>query len=294
MSAHDTPFDENKLPSRKDNISVAEERKKRGRTCRFLEQAGRSLQLPRVPIATAMVFFHRFFAKHSFADHDRFEVAIACLLLAAKTEESPRKLTLVLQKCFYLKDVGNPIKPFPTEDGNKVDMMDSKGVPFLKLKERILLLERIILHTIAFELSIDHPYKPLIDQVKKMNQPQNQKIEYIDNDKPPKELISDLVQNAMNFANDSMYTCLCLQYPAKKIAMACIYMSAKTCKIRPVDGKSWLELLGIDAEILTSVAMQIMELIAAKKRCREVNFDYVKNELNGIKEIRAAKRARTS
>merc|ERR1719410_2838893 len=84
-------LDESQLPSRKDGISLEEERNKRRRTCRFIEEGGRILRLPRVAIATAMVFFHRFYTKHSLAEHDRFEVAIACLLLATKTE-APKKL----------------------------------------------------------------------------------------------------------------------------------------------------------------------------------------------------------
>jgi len=235
-------FDESKLPSRKDNISVEDERLKRRRTCRFIDEAGRSLALSRIPVATAMVFFHRFYAKHSFAEHDRFEVAIACILLAAKTEEAPKKLSQVIQKCYQLKN---------RKPGKKIELLDTKGDEFLRLKERTLLLERVILHTIAFELSIDHPYKPLIEQVKKMNPTQNQKIEYIDKSKNSKELMNELVQKAMSMANDSLYTSLCLQHHARQIAMACIFISAKMCGIRSVDGKSWTELLNIDVEILT-------------------------------------------
>jgi len=75
------------------------ERQARRRTCRFIEEAGqRSLRLPRVAVATATVFFHRFYAKHAFQEHDRFEVAMACLLLAGKTEESPKKLEVVIRE----------------------------------------------------------------------------------------------------------------------------------------------------------------------------------------------------
>ena len=56
-----------------------------------------------VAIATATVFFHRFYAKHSFQEHDRFEVAMACLLLAGKTEESPKKLDVVIRECWKLR-----------------------------------------------------------------------------------------------------------------------------------------------------------------------------------------------
>jgi cyclin T len=48
------------------------------------------LKLPRIAIPTAMVFVHPFYAKHSFMVHNRFEVAVAAIVLAAKTEESPK------------------------------------------------------------------------------------------------------------------------------------------------------------------------------------------------------------
>lgn len=152
-------------------MTVEEEASKRKKTCRFIEESCRILKLPRVATATALVFFHRFYAKHSFGKHDRFEVAVACILLAAKTEESPRKVVSVLEECHKLRSramaagrtscQGNsPTTPTPT------DPLDPKGEEFTKLKERILLLERVVLHTIGFELSVDHPYKFIVDQVR--------------------------------------------------------------------------------------------------------------------------------
>ncbi|CAN0455552.1 unnamed protein product, partial [Ectocarpus fasciculatus] len=37
-------------------------------------------------VATALVFFHKFFMLHSFQRHERFFVGSACLFLAAKVE----------------------------------------------------------------------------------------------------------------------------------------------------------------------------------------------------------------
>ena len=245
-------LDESHLPSRKDGISSAEERDKRQRTCRFIETGGGILRLPRVAIATAMVFFHRFYAKHSFKEHDRFEVAIACLLLAAKTEESPKKLSFVITECWKLKNRGLQQQQ---SNADKKELnplsfnLDTKSSEYTELRERILLLERVILHTIAFELSIDHPYKFLVEAIKKLNQ--SRVIEYIDTHKPPSSMVNELVQYAMNFANDSMHTCLCLQYGAKVIAMSCVYLSAKYGKVRPVEGRNWLDVLGVDYDSLS-------------------------------------------
>jgi Cyclin, N-terminal domain len=60
-------IDVSQLPSVRDgSMTAQEEAIKRRKTCRFIEEVGRALKLPRVAIATAMVFFHRFYAKHSF------------------------------------------------------------------------------------------------------------------------------------------------------------------------------------------------------------------------------------
>lgn len=41
---------------------------------------------PKEAIATALVYFHKFFMLHSFQKHERFVIASACLFLAAKVE----------------------------------------------------------------------------------------------------------------------------------------------------------------------------------------------------------------
>ena len=92
MAATAKHFDISQLPSLKDGMTVEQETMTRRKTCRFIEEAGRCLKFQRIAVSTAMVFFHRFYAKHSFNDHDRFEVAVAAILLAGKTEETPRKL----------------------------------------------------------------------------------------------------------------------------------------------------------------------------------------------------------
>jgi len=164
-------------------MTVQEEALKRRKTCRFIEESGRILKLPRVATATAMVFFHRFYAKHAFSDHDRFEVAVAAILLAAKTEEAPRKLSVIIEECHKLKIRGMQAGRIsthgerPPPSANK-ESLDPKGEEYLKLKERILLLERVLLHTIGFELSIDHPYKFLVGQIQKMVM-QQRKLEYV-------------------------------------------------------------------------------------------------------------------
>ena len=287
MPNSSSSFDISQLPSLQDGMSLQEESMKRRKTCRFIEEAGRILKLPRVAIATAMVFFHRFYAKHSFAQHDRFEVAVACLLLAAKTEESPKKLMVVLEECQKLKWRGMQAGSTTTA---KAPDLDPKGEEFSKLKERVLLLERVILHTIGFELSIDHPYKFLVEQIKQLVQ--SKKITYKNNapvgissqQQQQQHMMNEMVQLAMNFANDSMHTCLCLQFDPKKIAMTCVYLAAQFGHFVPAnESDEWCggSLLPMDASSLASIALQLVELIAERKGSDPAVLNRVKEQLEG-------------
>ena len=304
-------FDVSQLPSITKGMSSVEEALKRRKTCRFIEEAGRVLKLPRVAISTAMVFFHRFYAKHAFQEHDRFEVAVAALVLAAKTEEAPKKLNTVIQECYKLKaramqagrlsqqrssstaagGGSDTPPPPPSSSDMKASSssvyLDTKGEDFLKLKERILLLERIILHTIGFELSIDHPYKFFVDMIKKLISTRQLKYSSskvsssssstssLDNTKTSEvmsKMMNELVQYSMSTANDSYQTSLCLQFGPKEIATACVYLACMFSGVEPINGDWKKTLLAgggnnsyIDVESLVSVCIQIIDLIADKK-----------------------------
>lgn len=293
-------FDISQLPSVKKGMSVEEEAMKRRKTCRFVEEAGRVLKLPRVAISTAMVFFHRFYAKHAFQEHDRFEVAVAALVLAAKTEEAPKKLNTVIQECYKLKtramqagrlsqqrnQNGGPLPVSPKDTTNESSYLDTKGEDFLKLKERILLLERIILHTIGFELSIDHPYKFFVEQIKKLihmrqlkysaSKADSKNITNKSNSEVMSKMMNELVQYSMSTANDSYQTSLCLQFGPKQIATACVYLACMFSGVEPQNG-DWKKTLfddnsngsshdsDYDVESLVSVCVQVIDLIADKK-----------------------------
>jgi len=146
---------------------------------------------------------------------------------------------------------------------NDKGYLDGKCKEFYRLKERILLLERVILHTIGFELSISHPYIHF-GKVKTMIS--SRQLEY----SPPsasssasssasntfhdqfQNMMKELTQSSMNFANDSMHTSLCLQFPPKTIAHACIYLGGQFCKLRPADKKQWLDILDLSMVDLAS------------------------------------------
>jgi hypothetical protein len=46
---------------------------------------------------------------------------------------------------------------------------DAPSQESLELKDKVLQLERILLQTIAFDLTVEHPYKYILNFVKKIN-----------------------------------------------------------------------------------------------------------------------------
>lgn len=55
----------------------------------LMQKLGKRLLLRQIPIATAIVFFRRFYLKNSYCETNPYLVLAACCLVAAKVEETP-------------------------------------------------------------------------------------------------------------------------------------------------------------------------------------------------------------
>ena len=93
-------------PSRKDHMTAEEEARCRRRTVIFMEGfLEKHLLVDWQSQNAAIIFFHFFFARHSFKRHKRFEVSAACMFLAAKVEEcavkDARRLSQVRATTIY-------------------------------------------------------------------------------------------------------------------------------------------------------------------------------------------------
>ena len=105
---------------------------------------------PQLTIATAITFYHRFFAHKSYEQYCRFTIATTCLFLASKVEETPKKLKDVVIETFKIQNqTAETPKPPPEPDSQE----------FKDLKERILVSERVLLQTLGFDLTVEHPYR---------------------------------------------------------------------------------------------------------------------------------------
>jgi len=204
-------------------------------------------------------------------------VAATCLFLGAKVEEEHKKIEYVVREFLRIKRMNGETIPesvrFKFTLFNLMQFSLSL-VPTLtyllqiyvplrppfalqedkELKNKILLVERILLSTLCFELQVHHPYKECFQKIKLIRN-------YISESHR-----DELNQVAINFANDSMRSTLCLQYEPKHIAMATVFLAAIQMSIKPISPrkepeKSWFELLESD----------IPEMVL-KSICTQVNF----------------------
>jgi len=203
---------------------------KRSEICAFVQKLGIVLKVPQITIASAIVFFHRFYCKYSFEEKNIESVAYACLFLASKVEESPIKLRDLIQIMYQ----------------EKKKMKVSVDSPeFNYWRKEILEKERNVLQTLGFDFQIEHPYSNMLAKVKQL-QHEHQKR---------------LAQFSWNFINDSLRTTLCIQYDPKDIASTSIYLASKylqsSCSVK---GGDWLDVLDCPMETIERISNQILDL----------------------------------
>ena len=160
--------------------------------------------------------------------------------------------------------------------------LDPKGDEFLKLRDRVLLLERVLLHTLSFDLSVEHPYKYLIEEMNKL------RIKGLEKDtsscvQPPsgsgssnfsssysssssslslqKAFANDLGHRALNLLNDSYHTILCLRFPPRVLALSCLLVAARALKVGPAGTGSWSDLVSPAA---TEAVGKAVDIVAAE------------------------------
>ncbi|XP_020552522.1 cyclin-T1-5 isoform X2 [Sesamum indicum] len=157
------------------------------------------------------------------------------MFLAGKVEETPRPLRDVILVSYEI---------IHKKDAAAVQRIKQKEV-YEKQKELILLGERVVLATLGFDLNVQHPYRPLVEAIKKFKDAQNA-----------------LAKVAWNFVNDGLRTSLCLQFKPHHIAAAAIFLAAKFLKVKlPSDGeKVWWQDFDVTPHQLEEVSNQMLEL----------------------------------
>lgn len=256
---------EENSPSRRDGIDLKKETYLRKSYCTFLQDLGMRLKVPQVTIATAIMFCHRFFLRQSHAKNDRRTVATVCMFLAGKVEETPRPLKDVILVSYEI---------IHKKDPEAIQRIKQKEV-YEQQKELTLIGERVVLTTLGFDLNVHHPYKPLVEAIKKF-----------------KVAVNALAQVAWNFVNDGLRTSLCLQFKPHHIAAGAIFLAAKFLKVKlPSDGeKVWWQEFDVTPRQLEEVSNQMLELYEQNRVPPSQTSEVVEGSAGGGVTQRASSR----
>ncbi|XP_024150230.1 cyclin-T2 [Oryzias melastigma] len=234
-------------PSRRCGIEADRELSYRQQAANLIQDIGQRLNVSQLIINTAIVYMHRFYMIHSFTKFHRNIISQTTLFLAAKVEEQPRKLEHVIKIAHAFI---NPSEP----------ALDTKSSAFQLQAHELVVLESIVLQTLGFEITVDHPHTDVVrcSQLVRASR--------------------DLAQTSYFMATNSLHlTTFCLQYRPTVVACVCIHLACKWSNWEiPVstDGKNWWEYVDRTVTLqlldeLTHEFLQILERTPSKlKRIR--------------------------
>ncbi|KAL9123592.1 MAG: hypothetical protein Q9217_006992 [Psora testacea] len=218
-----------RTPSIIDGLPLEKERENRSKGVNFILQVGIMLKLPQITLATASVFLHRFYMRHSMQDvpgrpgHHYYSMAATSLFLATKVEENCRKMKELVIACVRVAQKD----PYKT--------VDEQDKEYWRWRDNILLNEDLLLEAICFDLRLEPPYKTLYDLLLLFGKENNKKLR----------------NAAWAFISDSCLTTLCLLFPSRTIATSALYAAAKHSSIAFPDddrGRPWWDVIGEDLE----------------------------------------------
>ncbi|KAK1943221.1 Cyclin-T1-4 [Phytophthora citrophthora] len=210
-STCDWIFSEQELratPSQRDGMKFTDELMLRRKACDFIEKMAKALDLPKLAQISADNYLHRFYMRQSLVRYDKYLVAASCVLLGSKAEESPKKIGYVAREYIAVRKHVEKDQVFAIQ---KHDPQVIAG--------KIISMEGVVLHNLAYELTLSHPYKYINEKVDKVV-----RLQHL-NEQEAKIQSSKIKQVAWSFLNDSAYTVACLRLESMDLAAGAVYLA---------------------------------------------------------------------
>jgi len=248
-------------PSMRHGLSCEDETDLRLLGCELIQSSGILLRLPQVAMATGQVLLQRFYYSESFVKHNMWYTSMACIALASKIEEAPRRLRDVINVFNHLKQkrLGLPVKAMA---------LDQK---YIELKNNVIKAERKLLKELGFCVHVKHPHKFIVTLL--------QVLGYGKND--------SLLQSSWNYMNDCLRTDVFVRHTPETIACSCIYLSARILRVPFPSRPRWFEIFDIKEEDIQDVCGRILAIYARPKPDQlllEQRIAFLRAKLEGEKE----------
>ncbi|XP_035899322.1 cyclin-C [Anopheles stephensi] len=191
----------------------------------IIQVLGEQLKLRQQVIATATVYFKRFYARNSLKCIDPLLLAPTCILLSSKVEE------------FGVISNSRLITTCQTVIKNKFSYAYQQEFPYRT--NHILECEFYLLENLDCCLIVYQPYRPLLQLMQDIGQEEQ------------------LLTLTWRLINDSLRTDVSLLYPPYQIAIGCLQIA---CVILQKELKSWFAELNVDMDKVQEIARAIVNL----------------------------------
>ncbi|OQV13680.1 Cyclin-C [Hypsibius exemplaris] len=199
-----------------------------------MQAIGEPLKMKQQVIATATIYFKRFYIRNSLSSVDPLLMAPTCLFLASKVDEFG-----VQSNNRFIEVCRNVVK---TKFGYAFQQEFQYRMP------NIFECEFYLLEMMDCCLIVFHPYRPLVQFCQELGTSLDKK------DQHQQDLI---LQTAWKTINDTLRTDICLLYPPYLVALACMQVA---CIILGKDFKQWFAELSVDIDKCVEVVKLILNL----------------------------------
>ena len=193
----------------------------------------------------------------SFQRHERHVIGATCLYLAGKVEETAKKVRFVVAALYNVKHKEKIDAGLRTRMNADRDITPEHQKSFWDLKAELMRTERLVLETITFDLSVEHPYKPMLRFAKTIG------------------AAKELAQTSWNFINDSLRSPLCIIHEPETIAAGAMFLASKFLGQDLPEGKPaadgtpttpWWKTMEVVPAKAEEVMMCILDLYSPDKR----------------------------
>ncbi|KAJ1731886.1 RNA polymerase II C-terminal domain kinase beta subunit [Coemansia biformis] len=177
--------------------------------CVFIKDVARSLGLPARTIGTAQLLAHRVYIFQPSPPASSTDVATACLLVAAKMEETIKRLRDILAHSYVLSTRSPDAR------------LDPQSVPAAtidKMRPNVLAAEQFVMDTIGFDFRTSHPHLLYVKLAKMARVPQQTTAAF-----------------GWAILSDAFFTTLPIQYPPVVVAAGSLCLAWNLDRESPAD-----------------------------------------------------------
>eukprot|EP00899_Mesostigma_viride_P027736 jgi/Mesvir1/8147/Mv25344-RA.1 len=244
------------------------------KACMLLQMTAERLSLPQQAVATSLVLFHRTVAKTPRKLSLVKSTVAACIFLASKLCECGRRVSDVLNVLGQTMTTERALASYFGDDpkgtsgreggdgadhapaapaaGGKMGGEEGEwevlvGAKYYEAKDELLMEEQVVLRSIQFQVSIDLPYRYLLNLCHAVR------------------ASKALAQVAVYAVNDSLvYTTLCLRHHPFEVAAAALNIGAllvEQAEALPKKGDTqWWDAIGVNRKVIEGIGHEMLAI----------------------------------